>query len=89
VLGAESAKIVEGHLSARWPDEFGLAQLTPRDGSRTYAAPSGVVLNATYIDFLRRALPPAQIRLRMKGDYEPVVILAGGTPIGIVMPVKR
>jgi hypothetical protein len=52
-----SGKIIERWLSADLPNEFILSQLSPRDG-RTYAAPSGILLNATYIDFVRRTLPP-------------------------------
>jgi hypothetical protein len=83
-----SGKIIERYLSADLPNEFSLSQLSPRDG-RTYAAPSGIVLNATYIDFVRRTLPPRQVRLRMRGDLDPVVITVDGKPIGVMMPVKR
>jgi len=64
-----SEKIIERYLSADLPNEFSLSQLSPRDG-RTYAAPSGIALNATYIDFVRRTLPTQQVRLRMKGDLD-------------------
>ena len=83
-----SGKIIERYLSADLPNEFSLSQLSPRDG-RTYAAPSGIVLNATYIDFVRRTLPPRQVRLRMKGDLDPVVITVDGKTVGLMMPVKR
>jgi len=76
-----SGKIVDMYLSADLPNEFSLSQLSPRD-ARTYAAPSGIVLNATYIDFVRRTLPPRQVRLRMKGDLDPVVIAVDGKPVG-------
>jgi hypothetical protein len=59
-----SGKIIERYLSADLPNEFSLSRLSPRDG-RTYAAPSGIELNATYIDFVRRTLPSRQVRLRM------------------------
>jgi len=71
------------------PDEFGLSQLSPRPDARTYRTPSGVDLNQTYIDFLRRTLPPAKVRLRMSGGLDPVVILLDGKPVGVFMPVKR
>jgi hypothetical protein len=83
-----SGKIIEKYLSADLPNEFSLSQLSPRDG-RTYAAPSGIVLNANYIDFVRRTLPPRQVRLRMKGDLDPVVITVDGKTVGVMMPVKR
>ena len=89
VLGPSSAKILEGYLTAPLKDEFGLGDFRTTATGRTYIAPSGVVLNATYIDYLRRILPTTKLRFRMKGDFEPVVILANGTPIGVLMPVKR
>ena len=83
-----SGKIIERYLSADLPNEFSLSQLSPRDG-RTYAAPSGIALNATYIDFVRRTLPSRQVRLRMKGELDPVIIMVDGKPVGVLMPVKR
>jgi hypothetical protein len=83
-----SGKIIERYLSADLPDEFSLSELSPHDG-RTYAAPSGIALNATYIDFVRRTLPLRQIRLRMKGDLDPVLITVDGKTVGVMMPVKR
>lgn len=89
VIGPERTKTFEDHLASQSQEEFGLAQLTPHDGSRAYLAPSGVALGAPYLDYLRRILPPTQIRLRTKGEREPVVILLAGEPVGLVMPVVR
>jgi hypothetical protein len=89
VLGPASAKILEGYLAAPLKDEFTLGDLRSTATGHTYIAPSGVVLNATYIDYLRRIMPTTKLRFRMKGDLEPVVVLANGTPIGVLMPVKR
>jgi hypothetical protein len=88
VLAAASAKLVEGYLAALLPDEFALDELkSGRPG--TYESPSGVTLNAVYVDYLRRVLPPSTLRFRMKGDLEPVVVLSSGTAVGLVMPMKR
>jgi hypothetical protein len=87
VLGAAAAKLVERYLGAPLPDEFGLTQLRAGSG-RTYLAPSGVVLNADYVDYLRPMLPVPRVRLRMKGDLEPVVILQDGKAVGLVMPMR-
>ena len=87
-LAPVGGKIIERYLTADLPNEFSLSQLTPRDGSRTYAAPNGVVLNATYIDFVRRTLAPRQVRFRMKGELDPVIITVDGKPVGVMMPVK-
>jgi hypothetical protein len=88
VLPAATAKVIEGHLLAPLPDEFALAQLT--GGRRSmYTAPSGIVLNAVYVDYLRRTLPASKLRFRMKGDLEPTVVLLNGTAVGLLMPMKR
>jgi hypothetical protein len=71
------------------PDEFGLSQLSPRSESRAFEAPNGIRLNATYLDFLRGHVPPARVRLRMKGELDPIVILLDGKPVGVMMAVKR
>ena len=89
VLPPSTAKIMEGHMSAQLPDEFGLAQLSPGPRAGTYAAPSGILLNTTYVDFLRQAVPPAQLRFRMKGQLDPIVILVNGKPAGVLMAVAR
>jgi len=89
VLPQASASLIERHMAAQSPDEFGLSELSPRPDARTYRTPSGVDLNQTYIDFLRRTLPPARVRLRTRGRLEPVVILLDGRPVGVFMPVAR
>lgn len=89
VLGAATAKVVEGYLAAPLPHEIDLRQLRAAPASPHYVAPNGVQLNAGYVDYLRRALPPARVRLRMKGDLEPVVILLDGTAVGLVMPMRQ
>lgn len=80
-----SGQVIEGHLRATWPDEFTPAQLVKGPRSGTYVSPSGVVLGALYVDYLRRTLPAGQWRLRMKGTYEPVIVLVKGTPVGVLM----
>ncbi len=88
-LGASSAKVLEGFLSAALPQEVDLTGLRPASAGVNYVAPNGVLLNAGYIDYLRAALPRSRVRLRMKGDLEPVVILLDGNPVGLVMPMRR
>jgi len=73
-------------LNAQLPDECALSKLTRR--GEAYAAPNGVTLNPTYIEYLRRTLPESRVRLRMKGLTEPVVILLDGKPIGLLMPMR-
>jgi hypothetical protein len=43
----------------------------------------------TYINFLRRTLPARSVRFRMNGGMQPVVIVASGTAVGVLMPVKQ
>jgi hypothetical protein len=43
----------------------------------------------TYVDFLRRTMSASTVRLRMKGNMEPIVIMANGSAVGVLMPVKQ
>jgi hypothetical protein len=87
-LGPSPGGILERHLSADLPDEFRLAQLEPGQRPQTYVAPSGVVLSARYVDYLRRTLPERNLRLRMKGELDPVVLVLDGRPVGLLMPMR-
>lgn len=84
-----AAKVLEGYLNAAHKDEYGLSELSAAASGKTYTSPNGIALNATYIDFLRRALPPASVRLRMSGGLQPIVILANDRAVGVLMPVKQ
>ena len=89
VLSVASGKVVEGYLTATLKDEFSLAELKRAATGHTYTAPSGVVLNGTYINFLRRILPEASLGFRMEGDLTPVVVVSKGMAVGVLMPVRR
>ena len=52
------------------------------------SAPNGIALNATYVSYLRRILS-GSTRFRMTGDLQPVVIVADGKAVGVLMPVKK
>jgi hypothetical protein len=82
-------KILEGYLAGSFTHEFGLGELKVKEAGRTYVAPSGVLVSATYVDFLRRTMSASTVRLRMKGNMEPIVILANGSAVGVLMPVKQ
>ena len=82
-----SQKVIEGYLASPRKDEYGLRDLLPAVDLRTYTAPSGIVLNSTYVNYLRRTLPAA--RLRMTGALDPVQIVVSGKTVGVVMPVKK
>jgi hypothetical protein len=82
-------KALENHLNAVHKDEYGLSELTASASGKTYTTPSGIALNATYIRFLNRSLPASSVRLRTSGAVDPVVILAKGRAVGVLMPVKQ
>jgi hypothetical protein len=83
------AKIIEDYINVVHTEECRLGDLTAGVTGRTYTTPSGLPLSATYIDFLRRQLPAASVRLRMTGPLQPVVVAADGKAIAVLMPVAR
>jgi hypothetical protein len=89
VLTAGTARLLERYLTARLKDEFALSDLKASGAAGNLAAPSGVLLNAVHIEYLRRTLPASTLRFRMESDVDPVVILADGTAIGVLMPMRR
>jgi hypothetical protein len=89
VLAASVANTLEGYMAAKLKDEFGVAELKKAANGRTYTSPTGLPLNATYIDFLRKVLPAGSLRFRMEGALTPVVILSKGSPVGVLMPVQK
>jgi hypothetical protein len=84
-----AARVLEGYLNAPHKDEYGFGDLSAVASGRTYTAPNGIALNATYIDFLRRTLPARSVRFRMTGALQPVVIHANGQAVGVLMPVRQ
>ena len=79
----------ENYLNASHKDEYDFSDLTAVASSKTYTSPSGIALNATYINFLRRVLPADSVCFRMAGELQPVVILANGRAVGVLMPAKQ
>jgi hypothetical protein len=82
------SKVLERYFNAPHKDEYGFGDLTAALSGRTYSAPDGVALNATYVAFLRRVLPRSA-RFRIAGQMQPVVIVADGKTVGVLMPVKQ
>jgi hypothetical protein len=82
-------RVLESYLTRSHTVEYGIGDLSVASSGRTYTTPNGIALNATYINFLRRALPAGAVRLRISGDLQPIVILANGTTVGVLMPVKQ
>ena len=84
-----AAKVLENYLNASHKDDYGFSDLTAVTSSQTYTSPSCIVLNANYINFLRRVLPAGSVCFRMAGELQPVVILADGRAVGVLMPAKQ
>jgi hypothetical protein len=82
-------KVIENYFNLPLKDECRFSDLTPPANGRTYTTPSGIPLNATYLDYLRRILPAASVRFRMGGELQPVVVLIDGKAVGVLMPVRK
>jgi hypothetical protein len=82
------SKVLEQYLGASHKEEYGFGDLTAAVSGRTYSAPNGIALNATYVSYLRRILSRST-RFRMTGEMQPVVIVADGKAVGFLMPVKQ
>lgn len=83
------AKLLQDYFSAPHQHEFGFSDLTAAASGKTYTAPQGLALNATYINFLRRILPAGVVRFHASGGRQPIVIHVNGTPVGVLMPVQQ
>ena len=84
-----AAKVVEGYLNAAHTDECTFSDLKAAASGKTYTTPSGIPLNATYINYLRRTLPARSVRFRMTAATQPVLIVESGKVVGVLMPVAQ
>jgi len=82
------AKLLEDYAKASHKNEYGFTDLTLAATAKTYTSPSGIALNATYIDYLRRIAPRGS-RFRMTEGMQPIVVVAEGSPIAVLMPVNQ
>jgi hypothetical protein len=82
------AKVLDEYLKALHTSECGFADLTSAATGNTYTSPVGIALNATYVNYLRRVAPRSS-RFRMTDGMHPIVVVADGIPIGVLMPVKK
>jgi hypothetical protein len=84
-----ASKVLEGYLKASHRNEYGFDDLTAAPTGKTYTSPSGIALNATYVNYLRRVAPRGA-RFRMTEGTQPIVVVAAdGHPIAVLMPVKK
>jgi len=87
VLPSSTENLLKRYMTAALPDEFALTDL--RAGANgAYIAPTGVTLSGNYLAYLARTMPPPRVRLRMKSDLDPVVIVLNGTAVGLLMPMR-
>lgn len=83
------SKIIEDYFKAAPKDECRLGDVTGMASGKTYKTPSGIVLNATYVNYLKRTLPSRSVRLRTTAPMRPVLVEADGKLIGVLMPVAQ
>jgi hypothetical protein len=84
-----AGKVLETYMSKPPKDEYRFSDLTPAADGKTYGTPSGIPLNATYIDYLRRILPAQAVRFSMGAELEPVVVFVDQKAVGVLMPVRK
>src|SRR5262245_19620180 len=82
-----STDVFGRYFSAPHEHEVSLDDLEPGDRQNTFVTPSGVALNGNYVRFLRDVDEADDLRLRVKGVSDPVVIVLDEQPIGVVMPL--
>ena len=86
-LPPSAGDVMARYMAAERPDEIELDDLERGTHAQTYEAPNGLPFAAKYVEFLRAAVPDAS--LRIGGDLEPVVIVADGRAVGLVMAMAR
>ena len=80
--------VLEKYLNAAPQTEYGFDDFVAAPTGKTYTAPNGIPLSTTYINYLRRTLPPSA-RFGMNGDMEPIVTKVDGKAVGVLMPVRK
>jgi hypothetical protein len=55
----------------------------------TFVTPTGILLNGNYVNFLRAAVSVRRVRLRLKTENDPVIVVLDDRPVGVLMPVRR
>ncbi len=86
-LPSSTGEVMGRYMAAEQFSEVELDDLKRGTQEQTYEAPNGLAFAAKYVEFLREAVPDAS--LRIGGDLQPVVIVADGKPVGLVMAKAR
>jgi len=89
VIPDQTSKRYADMVAAPFDREVSLGELTAGSRRNTFVTPTGLPLNGNYINILRRASGASRMRLRLKGDLDPIVIVMDGKLIGIVMAMAR
>ena len=83
-MPADMATAVAGYLSGYYPTEFGLSDLRDGPSRAVVVGPHGFAVSRNYVTFLTRYAP--RVRLRLKGDGHPVLIVLDQRNIGLLLP---
>ena len=87
-LPPASATVIARLLATPSEKETALVDLQPGKSPNTFTTKDGVILNGNYITLLRSVLAPGRTRLRTRGKTDPVVVVADGQAVGVMMPVQ-
>jgi len=79
--------VIDRYLGAPHEHEIAYSQFAGGKRPRTYVSPDGVTLSADYVDFLARTIGKGEVRFRLKGKAQPVIVLADGKAVGLLMPM--
>lgn len=83
-MPADMGTAVAGYLSGYYPTEFGLADLRDGPSPAVVVGPQGFAVSRNYVTFLTRYAP--RVRLRLKGDGYPVLLVLDRRHIGLLLP---
>ena len=83
---AKLARLPEREVPGK--DEYGFGDLDAAASGKTFTAPNGIALNATYFNYLRKTVP-RNARFRMTEKRQPVIVVAGNIVVCVLMPVAQ
>jgi hypothetical protein len=83
-MPAEMGKAVAGYLSGYYPTEIGLSDLREGPTPAVFVGPQGFAVSRNHVTFLTRYVP--RVRLRVKGDGHPVLLVLDQRKIGLLLP---
>jgi hypothetical protein len=87
-LPPASATQIDRLLAAPYENETPLGDLRAGSAPNTFMTKDGVILNGNYVTLLRSVLAPGRTLLRTRGKTDPVVVMADGQAVGVMMPIQ-